>query len=82
MLDEPLNLLFDHLLGWQEHVLQDLHELRLELRVGDALSHLHNFYYGLLFGERKTMHVFSIFLIGRYLLAPIVRKKITSFCEN
>lgn len=40
--DEPLDLLFDHLLLWQEHVLQDLHQLRLQLGIGDLLAHLHN----------------------------------------
>ena len=26
MLNEPLNLLLDHLLGWDEHVLEDLYQ--------------------------------------------------------
>ena len=40
MLDQPLNLLLDHLLGWQELVLEDVDQLRLEMAVGDPLPHL------------------------------------------
>ncbi len=42
--DEPLNLFFDHLLGRNEHVLEDLNELRLEGCVGHPFTHLHDLY--------------------------------------
>ena len=40
MLNQPLDLLLDHLLGGEEHVFEDVDQLRLQLGVGDALSHL------------------------------------------
>ena len=40
VLAQPLELLLDHLLGWQELVLEDVDQLRLELAVGDLLPHL------------------------------------------
>ena len=45
---EPFDLFFDHLLGGQEHVLQDVDQLGLELGVGDALPHLEDLDDGLL----------------------------------
>lgn len=48
VLDEPLNLFLDHLLLWKEHVLQDLHQLGLQLSVCDLLTHFHDLNDGLL----------------------------------
>ena len=48
MFNEPLDLLLDHLLGGQEHILQDLHQLCLELGIGDSFPHLHDLHDGLL----------------------------------
>jgi hypothetical protein len=48
MLDQPLDLLLDHLLGWQEHVLENVNQLRLQLGVRDLLAHFQNFNDGLL----------------------------------
>ena len=42
MLDEPLDLFFDHLFRGQEHVLEDFDQLGLELGVGDLLPHFHD----------------------------------------
>lgn len=39
--DEPLDLLFDELLGRQKHVLEHLNEFRLESGVSQPLPHLH-----------------------------------------
>lgn len=48
VLNEPLDLLLDHLLGRQKHVLQDLHQLGLQLRIGYPLAHFHDLHNGLL----------------------------------
>lgn len=55
MLDEPLDLLFYHLFLRQKHVLQDLHQLRLQLGVADPLPHLHDLDDGLLERKEKEM---------------------------
>ena len=54
VLDEPLHLLLDHLFLGQEHVLQDLHQLRLQLGVAQPLPHLHDLDDGLLGGRERS----------------------------
>ena len=49
--DEPLYLLFDHLLWRNKHVLENLNKFRLQGSVGEAFPHLHDLHYGLLTGE-------------------------------
>lgn len=48
VLNEPLDLFLDHFLLREEHVLQDLHQLGLQLSVCDLLTHLHYLNDGLL----------------------------------
>ena len=45
---QPLDLLFDHLFGGQEHVFQDLNQLGLQLCVGNLFPHLQDLDDGLL----------------------------------
>ena len=67
MLDEPLDLLLDHLLRRQEHVFEDFDEFRLELRVGDLLPHLHDLDDGLLRPEDPKLDDPVIVLFSRSL---------------
>ena len=53
VLNEPLNLLLDHLLGRNEHVLENLDQFRLKGSVGKTLPHFHDLHYGLLRGGRQ-----------------------------
>ena len=53
VLNEPLNLLLDHLLGRNEHVLENLNQFCLKGCIGKTLPHLHDLHYGLLRGEGK-----------------------------
>lgn len=48
MFNQPLHLLLDHLLRWQEHVLENVNKLSLQLGVGNLLPHFQNFNDGLL----------------------------------
>ena len=48
VLNEPLDLLLDHLLRRNEHVLENLNQFRLKGSVGKTLPHLHDLDYGLL----------------------------------
>lgn len=48
VLNEPLDLFLDHFLLREEHVLEDLHQLGLQLSVCDLLTHLHDLNDGLL----------------------------------
>ena len=48
MFYQPLNLFLDHLLGRNEHVLEYLHQLRLQSSVAHPLAHLHNLHNSLL----------------------------------
>ena len=65
--DEPLDLFLDHLLRGQEHVLEDFDELRLKLRVGDLLPHLHDLDDGFLRAEDAKLDDAVIVLLSRSL---------------
>ena len=67
VLDEPLDLLLDHLLGGEEHVLEDVDELVVQLRVGDALAHLEDLDDGLLHAEDAELHDALVLLLARLL---------------
>ena len=41
VLNQPFDLLFDHLFRWQKHILENLDQFCLQLSVGDPLPHLH-----------------------------------------
>lgn len=49
--DEPLDLLLDELLGGDEHVLEDLHQFRLQRCIRHAFPHLHDLHNRLLEGR-------------------------------
>ena len=52
VLNEPLDLLLDHLLRRNEHVLENLNQFCLKSSIGKTLPHLHDLHYGLL-GETQ-----------------------------
>lgn len=80
VLNEPLDLFLDHFLLREEHVLQDLHQLGLQLSVCDLLTHLHYLNDGLLkcFSQRnkhikstvKNKQYFTVKLLITVLFTP------------
>lgn len=55
MLDQPFDLLLNHLLRWQEEVLQHLYQLGLQLWAGHPLPGLHDLHNRLLRAQNAQL---------------------------
>lgn len=71
MLNQPLDLLLDHLLGGEEHVFEDVDQLGLQLGVGDALAHLEDLDDGLLGAEDPELDDAFVVLLAGLLSAQL-----------
>lgn len=84
VLDQPLDLLLDHLLRGQEHVLEDVDQLGLQLRVRNLLPHLHNLYDRFLRSQDPQLDDALVLLLASLLrrkLQPTDQVELAAFLE-
>lgn len=88
IIDELFNAFFDEFSGRRKLALQNFHEFRLKLRIGDSFSHLHNLHYSLLECGRTEMlnstlknlgWTVFLLLIGIYLSTEMIIDNLPQF---